>query len=108
MDFISGLPLHKGCNAIFTCVDRLTKLTRLTPCFMGDNVLTAVETAQLFFNRIVRDFGIPETIISDRDPRFTSSFWSALMQIVGTKLAYSSAYHPQSDGQTERQHMTIE
>jgi hypothetical protein len=73
MDFISGLPLHKGCNAIFTCVDRLTKLTRLTPCFMGDNVLTAVETAQLFFNRIVRDFGIPETIISDRDPRFTSS-----------------------------------
>jgi hypothetical protein len=83
MDFISGLPLHKGCNAIFTCVDHLTKLTRLTP-------------------------GIPETIISDRDPRFTSSFWSALMQIVGTKLAYSSAYHPQSDGQTERQHRTIE
>jgi hypothetical protein len=105
MYFISGLSLHKGCNAIFTCVDHLTKLTRLMPCFMGDNVLTAVETAQLFFNRIVWH---TRTIISDRDPRFTSSFWSALMQIIGTKLAYSSAYHPQSDGQTERQHRTIE
>lgn len=108
IDFVSNLPVHKGCNAIFTCVDRLTKFTRLTPCYMGDAALTAVETAQLFFDRVVRDFGVPAVIVSDRDPRFTSAFWTALMEIVGTRLAFSTAHHPQSDGQTERQHRTLE
>ena len=65
---------------------------------MGDNALSAVETAELFFDRVVRDFGVPSVIVSDRDPRFTSTFWTALMEIVGTKLAFSSAHHPQSDG----------
>jgi hypothetical protein len=62
----------------------------------------------MFFDRVVRDFGVPEQLISDRDPRFTSEFWRALMEIIGTRLAFSSAFHPQTDGQTERTHRVIE
>ena len=79
MDFITHLPVSGGCNCIFTCVDRLTKLVRLTSCAYGDAALTAGECARLFFDRVVRDFGIPDLIVSDRDPRFTSEFWGALM-----------------------------
>ena len=107
MDFITGLPPSGGYNAIFTCVDRLTKLVRLTPCTMGDD-LSAGETARLFFDRVIRDFGVPSSIVSDRDPRFTGAFWRALMGIMGTRLAFSTAFHPQSDGQTERAHRVIE
>ena len=70
MDFITHLPSSGGFNAVFTCVDRLTKLVRITPCSMGDD-LSAGEVARLFFDRIVRDFGVPVSIVSDRDPRFT-------------------------------------
>ena len=97
-----------GFDTIFTCVDRLTKLVRFTPCRMGDGQLGAMETAHLFFDRVIRDFGVPELIVSDRDPRWTGQFWRALMSIVGTFLAFSTAYHPQSDGQTERAHRVLE
>ena len=79
MDFITGLPLSGGFNAIFTCVERLTKLVRITPCYMGESSLDAGGVARLFFDRVVRDFGVPTTIVSDRDPRFTGAFWSGLM-----------------------------
>ena len=75
MDFITGLPLSGGFNAIYTAVDRLTKLVRLTPCSMGADSLAAGEVAHMFFERVVRDFGVPSSVISDRDPRFTGSFW---------------------------------
>jgi hypothetical protein len=98
MDFITGLPPVRGANCIYTCVDRLTKLVRLTPCWMGDDILTAGEVARLFFDRVVRDFGVPRELISDRDPRWVSAFWRALMAIIRTRLAFSTAFHPQSDG----------
>lgn len=94
MDFITGLPLSGGYNAIYTVVDRLTKLVRLTPCTMGEAALTAGEVAHMFFERVVRDFGVPTSVISDRDPRFTGSFWTSLMSIMGTRLAFSTAFHP--------------
>lgn len=105
MDFIFGLPEAGGYTGVMTVVDRLTKLVRLTPCTQD---ITAEGAAQLFFDRVIRDFGVPKTVVSDRDPRFVSAFWKALMSSLGTKLLYSTAFHPQTDGQTERAHRVIE
>ncbi|CAI7764615.1 unnamed protein product [Closterium sp. NIES-54] len=69
---------------------------------------TAEATARLFFDRIITIHGIPTTLISDRDPKFTSKFWKELMGLLGTKLAMSSAYHSQTDGQTERLNQVVE
>ncbi|CAI7792340.1 unnamed protein product [Closterium sp. NIES-54] len=66
------------------------------------------ETAQLFFRYVISQHGIPTTLISNRDPKFTSKFWKELMSLMGTKLAMSSAYHPQTDGQTERLNQIVE
>ena len=93
-----GLPLDKGCNAILTVVDMLTKLVKLVPCFVGDGELSAPATAKLFFDNIVRSFSIPQAVVHDRDPRFTSSFWSALFEMLGSRVVLSSAFHPQTDG----------
>ena len=108
MDFITNLPESGGFNAVFTCVERHTKLVRVTPCRMGESSLDAGGVARLFFDRIVRDFGVPQTIVSDRDPRFTGAFWEALMSLIGTRLTFSTAFHTQTDGQTERAHRVIE
>ncbi len=61
-----------------------------------------------FFEHVYRRFGLPRVLVSDRDPRFTAAFWRSLFGSLGTKLAFSSAYHPQSDGQTERANRTVE
>ncbi|CAI7900276.1 unnamed protein product [Closterium sp. NIES-54] len=66
------------------------------------------KTAQLFLKHIISQHGIPTTLISDRDPKFTSKFWKELMSLMGTRLAMSSAYHPQTDGQTERLNQIVE
>ena len=92
-----GLPLDKGCNAILTVVDMLTKLVKLVPCFVGDGELSAPATAKLFFDNIVCSFGVPQAVVHDRDPRFTSSFWSALFEMLGSRVVLSSAFHPQTD-----------
>ena len=65
-------------NAMLVCVDKFSKFTRIIPCFMGEGELTAPVVARLFFDHVVRLFGVPDAIVSDRDPRFTSDFWSAL------------------------------
>ena len=108
MDFITNLPPCSGFNAIFTCVDRLTKFVRLTPCSLGAGELSAANVARLFFDSVVRLFGIPDTVLHDRDPRFTADFWRCLWDLMGSKAVFSSAYHPQTDGQTERAHRTLE
>ena len=69
------LPLYNGYNAIFTCVDRLTKYSSLLPCFVGEGALSASSVAKLSLDNIVGLFGIPVEVISDRDPRLTASFW---------------------------------
>ena len=93
-----GLPLDKGCNAILTVVDMLTKLVKLVPCFVGDGELSAPATAKLFFDNIVCSFGIPQAVVHDRDPWFTSSFWSALFEMLGSRVVQSSAFYSQTDG----------
>ena len=103
MDFITNLPLSNGFDAIFVVVDRFTKMLHLFPCHTTDS---AADTALLFL-RVIALHGVPRSIVSDRDPRFTSVFWGELFKRLGTDLKLSSAYHPQTDGKTERTNQTI-
>ena len=88
------LPEVDSYNAMFVCVDRLSKLVRVCPCQVGEGNLSAPETMELFFNLVVHHFGTPDSVLHDRDPRFTGSFWRALMERLGTKCLYSTAHHP--------------
>ena len=89
-------------------VDKFSKFCKLIPVFKGEGELSAPTVAQLLFDNVVKIFGVPESLVSDRDPRFTADFWKALWNILGTRLHMSSTYHLQSDGQTERHSRTIE
>ena len=93
MDFITDLPLSDGMNAIFTCVEKLSKYVVVIPCFMGDRALSASDVADLFFAHIVARFGVPKSVLHDRDPRFTSGFWKHLWARLGTRVRLSTAYH---------------
>lgn len=106
MDLITQLPkTKKGNDAIVVHVDKLTKKVIMTAT---KTTVTAPELATIVYREVVRHHGVPEMIISDRDTRFTSMFWKELWRLLGTKLAMSTAYHPQTDGQTERANRTIE
>ena len=100
MDFITHLrKTTSGHTALYVVIDRLTKLTHIVPT---TDTATAPEVAEMFINEVVKHHGLPREIISYRDAKFTSKFWEAFCEQVGIKLKMSSAYHPQTDGQTER------
>ncbi|KAM5587861.1 hypothetical protein ABKV19_006351 [Rosa sericea] len=105
MDFIEGLPNSSGKTVIFVVVDRLTKYGHFMPLA---HPYTASTVVHHFVHGIFKLHGMPECIISDRDPIFLSSFWEAFFKLQGTALHKSSAYHPQSDGQTENLNRTLE
>jgi hypothetical protein len=105
MDFIDGLPTSKGKTTIFVVVDRLAKYGHFTPI---SHPYTAPVVAQVFFEHIFKLHGIPKTIVCDRDPAFTSLFWKELFRLNGVQFNFSSAYHPQTDSQTEVVNRTIE
>jgi hypothetical protein len=106
MDFVVGLPkAPTGQDSIWVIVDRLTKSAHFIPFHITDSVSKLTE---LYVKEIVRLHGIPTSIVSDRDSRFTSRFWTCLHKAMGTKLNISTAYHPQTDGQTERTIQTLE
>jgi hypothetical protein len=98
MDFITGLPRSNGKNVIMAVVDRLTKYAHFIAL---SHPFIASTVAKAFLENIQKLHGIPKVIVSDRDPIFTSHFWTDLFKCLGTQLAHSSSYHPQSDGQTE-------
>ena len=105
MDFISGLPRVKGLDAILVVVDRLTKMAHFIPCTTSE---TSESTARLILDNVVKLHGLPDDIVSDRGPQFVAGFWRRLFGLLGTGLSPSSAYHPQSDGQTERVNQIVE
>ncbi|WOG99882.1 hypothetical protein DCAR_0519238 [Daucus carota subsp. sativus] len=106
MDFVTNLPkTRKGNDAIWIIVDRLTKSAHFLPISWG---CTLDHLAQRYVNEIVRLHGVPISIVSDRDPRFTSRFWKSLQEAMGTRLNFSTAFHPQTDGQSERTIQTLE
>jgi transposase InsO family protein len=86
-------------------VDRLTKMVHLYPC---TTKISARGLAQAFLYEVFRHHGVPRELVSDRDPRITSLFWKEICRLLGIKQALSTAYHPQTDGQTERMNRTVE
>ena len=99
MDFVYGLPkMSHGQDAVWVIVDRLTKSVHFIPVSMRYKMERLIE---LYIKEVVRLHGIPSSIMSDRNLRFTSQFWTSLHEALGTKLKLSSAYHPQTDGQIE-------
>eukprot|EP00210_Caulerpa_lentillifera_P002711 g2591.t1 len=105
IDLVTDFPESNGYTAVAVFVDRLTKMVKFAPC---TKEITAVEYAELFFRYVFCSFGCPEAIISDRDPRFLSKFWTELFKLIGTKLKFSTAYHPETDGQSEVTIRTLE
>ena len=106
MDFVMGFPRTlKGFNAVWVIVDRLTKSTHFLTIRWG---ISLERLAELYMNEIVRLHGVPVSIVSDRDPRFTLRFWGSLQKALGTKLHMSTAFHPHTDGQSERTMQTLE
>ena len=106
MDFVTGLPRTRmGYDAVWVIVDRLTKSAHFLPIRFSCSL---DELARLYIKEIVRLHGVPSTIVSDRDPRFTSRFWGVFQRAFGTQLSLSTAYHPQTDGQSERTIQTLE
>lgn len=98
MDFVEGFPKVAGKSVILTVVDRFSKYAHFIA--LG-HPYTAMTVAQPFFDQIVRLHGMPQSIVSDRDPVFTSNFWQELFRLSGSELRLSSAFHPQTDGQSE-------
>ena len=105
MDFVKGLPKSEGKDNIMVVVDQFTKFAH----FIGlTHPYTTQEVARVFLDQVAALHGIPKTIISDRDKVFKSTLWKELMKALGTKLNMSSAYHPQTDGNTKRVNQGLE
>ncbi|GJQ96328.1 putative reverse transcriptase domain-containing protein [Tanacetum coccineum] len=106
MDFITKLPRSsQGFDTIWVIVDRLTKSAHFLPIRENDLL---DKLARLYLNRIVARHRIPTSIICDRDGRFTSNFWRSFQKALGTDISMSTAYHPETDGQSERTIQTLE
>nr|GEY13273.1 putative reverse transcriptase domain-containing protein [Tanacetum cinerariifolium] len=106
MDFVSGLPrTPSGYDSVWVIFDRLTKSVHFLPMKKTKNI---EKLAQLYLKEIVCRHGVPVSIISDRDSLFTSRFWETLQKALGTQLNLSTAYHPETDGQSKRMIQTLE
>jgi hypothetical protein len=106
MDFVVGLPRsRRGNDSIWVIVDRLTKTARFIPAKV---TWKAKQLADAYVKEVLRLHGVPKTIVSDRDTKFVARFWNELQRAFGTTLNYSTAFHPATDGQTERTIQTLE
>jgi len=106
MDFVTSLPnTPRGNDVIWVIVDRLTKLAHFIPINISFPVS---QLAEIYIRDIVKLHGVLSSIVSDRDLRFTSRFWKSLQEALGSELRLSLAYHPQTDGQSERTIQSLE
>ena len=100
MDFVTHLPrTPQGHDVVWVIVDRLMKLTHFLAMWM---TFMLERFCRLYIREIVRLHGVPVSIVSDRDPRFTAYFWKSFQKAMGTRLTLSTTFHPQIDGQSER------
>ncbi|KAL1274090.1 hypothetical protein QQF64_026904 [Cirrhinus molitorella] len=104
IDFITDLPNSQGNTTIFTIVDRFSKACRLLPL---PKLPTAFEAAELLCNHVFRFYGLPDDIVSDRGPQFTSRVWTSFFNLLNVNISLTSGYHPQSNGQSERLNQEI-
>ena len=106
MDFITNLPISNGFNSIFIMVNQgLSKDVILCPC---NKTINAEGTIKLYINNMFIQFRLPDTIISDRGPQFTSNIFNGILDTIGIKHRMSTAYHPQTDGQTKCYNQELE
>lgn len=104
MDLITGISISEGFDALVVFVDTFSKMIILVP---DRKKCSAPDLARILIKAVYSRFGLPEVLISDRDPRFTGNFWQSVFRTLGTKLHMSTAFHPESDGQTERANRTV-
>ena len=103
---MTALPkVRGGFDSIHVVVDRLTKVAHFIPV---KSTTTTVDIAHIYVREIIRLHGMPKILILDQDVKFTSNFWRAFFEVVGTTLRMSTAYHPETDGQTERVNQVME
>jgi transposase InsO family protein len=105
MDFIMDLPQSKGYDSLLVTVDRFSKAVILSPC---NKTVTTLETTELFLNNVWRRVGLPRQIISDQGPQFAAKITQELWKKLDIKSSLSTAFHPQTDGETERVNQEIE
>jgi hypothetical protein len=106
MDFIVGFPRTQlGYDSIWVIVDRLTKVAHFIPV---KTTYSGLQIAELYMSRIVCLYGVLKKIVSDKGTQFTLKFWERLHETLDTQLCFSSTYHPQTDGQTERVNQIFE
>ena len=106
MDFVLRLPrTFRKHDAIWVIIDQLTKLAHFLPVQQSDLL---DKLSRIYVSEIVRLHGVPISIVSDRNPRFISYFWRSLQGALGTRLHFSTTFHPQTDGQLERTSQTLE
>jgi hypothetical protein len=106
MDFITDLPISNGFDSIFIVVNQeLSKGVILCPC---NKTINAEETIKLYIDNVFIQYGLPDVIISDRGPQFASNVFNGIFNAIGVKHRMSTAYHPQTDGQTERYNQELE
>src|SRR6266496_6068947 len=105
LDFITGLPVSQRKDALFTVTDKFTKAMHLIPCNKDTNI---IETAKLYLKYCYPIFSLPFKLISDRDARFTSRFWTSLMHLLGVNQGMTAAFHPSADGQAEKTNQIME
>lgn len=105
LDFVTDLPVAQSYDSIMVVVDRFTKMAHYIPC---RKTCSAEDAAKLFINSVYRLHGLPDELLSDRGTQFTSKFWRRCFELLGVHQKLSTAFHPQTDGQTERVNQVME